>query len=84
MVATPPEPDTEVLDCPTPWVAKHVREYVETDGRKGHKFYGAPALLLTTTGRTTGRRRRTALIYGRDDHRYVVVASLGGAPKHPQ
>jgi deazaflavin-dependent oxidoreductase (nitroreductase family) len=44
---------------------------------------GAPTLLLTMTGRRTGTRRRTALIYGQDGDSYVVVASKGGAPKHP-
>lgn len=73
----------DVFDSPTGWVAKHVRGYVETDGKKGHLFHGMPTLLLTTRGRRTGKQRRTALIYGRDGDRYVLVASNGGAPKHP-
>jgi deazaflavin-dependent oxidoreductase (nitroreductase family) len=40
-------------------------------------------LLLTTRGRSTGKLRRTALIYGRDRGRYLVVASDGGAKSHP-
>jgi deazaflavin-dependent oxidoreductase (nitroreductase family) len=40
-------------------------------------------LLLTTTGRKTGARRRTALIYGRDGADFLIVASKGGAPDHP-
>jgi deazaflavin-dependent oxidoreductase (nitroreductase family) len=40
-------------------------------------------LLLTTHGRRSGRLRRTALIYGRDGDRYLVVASAGGAAQHP-
>jgi deazaflavin-dependent oxidoreductase (nitroreductase family) len=39
--------------------------------------------LLTVTGRKTGRRLRSALIYGRDGDRYVIVASKGGSDKHP-
>jgi len=39
--------------------------------------------LLTTRGRKTGKRRRTALIYGQDGASYIVVASLGGATNHP-
>ncbi|HXH23165.1 MAG TPA: nitroreductase family deazaflavin-dependent oxidoreductase [Dehalococcoidia bacterium] len=74
----------EVLDSPTGWVAQHVREYVETDGEKGHTWRGVSTLLLTTRGRRSGKLRRTALIYGRDGDRYVIVASQGGAPKHPQ
>lgn len=42
-----------------------------------------PTLLLTTTGRRSGKPRRTALIYGRDGDRYLVVASKGGAAEHP-
>jgi len=73
----------EVSDSPTRWVAQHIRRYVETDGAKGHRWRGVQTLLLTTRGRKTGRLRRTALIYGRDGDRYLVVASDGGSKKHP-
>jgi len=73
----------EVVDSPTSWVRAHIREYVETDGAKGHEWQGVQTLLLTTRGRKSGVRRRTALIYGRDGDRYVVVGSVGGAAKHP-
>lgn len=73
----------EVADSPTAWVARHVRRYVETDGAKGHKWQGVDTLLLTTRGRRSGRLRRTALIYGRDGDRFLVVASNGGAGDHP-
>ena len=73
----------EILDSPTGWVSRHIRDYVETEGRKGQLFQGMPALLLTTRGRRSGKLRRTALIYGRDGDRYLLVASNGGAPKHP-
>jgi deazaflavin-dependent oxidoreductase (nitroreductase family) len=56
---------------------------VETDGTKGHRWSGVNTLLLTTRGRNSGKLRRTALIYGRDGDRYLVVASNGGAKKHP-
>lgn len=56
-----------VLDPDGGWVARHVREYVDTDGRHGHIFHGMPTLLLTTRGRKSGELRRTALIYGRDE-----------------
>jgi deazaflavin-dependent oxidoreductase (nitroreductase family) len=56
---------------------------VETDGRNGHRWNGRNTLLLTTRGRRSGRLHRTALIYGRDGDRYVVVASNGGARNHP-
>lgn len=77
-------PEEKVFDSPTGWVADHINEYVETGGKRGHLWKGVPTLLLTTRGRKTGNLRRTALIYGRDGKSYVVVASIGGAPKHPQ
>lgn len=73
----------EVYDSPVGWVNRHVRGYVESGGRKGHRWSGVHTLLLTTRGRKTGKLRRTALIYGRDGDRYLVVASKGGSPRHP-
>jgi deazaflavin-dependent oxidoreductase (nitroreductase family) len=40
-------------------------------------------LLLTTTGSKTGNTTTTPLIYGEDNGRYLIVASKGGAAKHP-
>jgi len=73
----------EIVDNATGWVAKHIRQYVETDGKKGHLYQGLPTLLLTTRGRKSGLLRRTALIYGRDGDRHLLVASNGGADEHP-
>jgi deazaflavin-dependent oxidoreductase (nitroreductase family) len=73
----------EISDNPTDWVARHIRSYVESGGKKGHRFYGHDALLLTTRGRKSGKLRRTALYYGEDGGRYVLVASDGGAPHDP-
>ena len=75
--------DEPVTDSPTGWVAKHIRRYVESDGKDGHKWRGVDTLLLTTRGRSSGKLRRTALIYGRDQDRYLVVASNGGSNPHP-
>jgi deazaflavin-dependent oxidoreductase (nitroreductase family) len=76
------EQNEEVLDSPTGWVAKHIRAYVESDG-ESVQFMGRPTLLLTTRGRKSGKLRRTALFYGRDGDRYVLVASNGGSARHP-
>jgi deazaflavin-dependent oxidoreductase (nitroreductase family) len=73
----------QIFDNPTDWVAKHIRRYVESDGANGHRFYGHDALLLTTRGRRSGKLRRTALYYGLDGDRYVLVASDGGKRTHP-
>jgi deazaflavin-dependent oxidoreductase (nitroreductase family) len=73
----------EVFDNPTGWIRKHVRAYVESGGAKGHRYYGHEALLLTTRGRRSGKLRRTALYYGMDGDRYVLVGSDGGKPTDP-
>ena len=63
---------------------EHVRRYRETDGQEGHDWReGSTVLLLTTTGRKTGRETTTPLIYGLDAGTPVIVASKGGAPEHP-
>jgi deazaflavin-dependent oxidoreductase (nitroreductase family) len=63
---------------------KHVEKYRETRGAVGHIWKeGSTVLLLTTTGRKTGKQTTTPLIYARDGDRYLIVASHGGAPEHP-
>ena len=63
--------------------AEHVRVYRETDGEHGYRWRGTTILLLTTTGRASGEERTTPLIYRVDGDAWVVVASKGGAPDHP-
>ncbi|HEX6357588.1 nitroreductase family deazaflavin-dependent oxidoreductase [Actinophytocola sp.] len=75
--------DSELIDSPTDWVAKHIRDYVATDGESGHLYQGWPTLLITTRGRRSGKLRRTALIYAQDGDRYLLVASNAGSPHHP-
>jgi deazaflavin-dependent oxidoreductase (nitroreductase family) len=62
---------------------EHIRRYLETGGAVGHEWNGVTTLILTTTGRRTGRTRRSAMIYGRAQDDFVVIASQGGAPTHP-
>jgi deazaflavin-dependent oxidoreductase (nitroreductase family) len=65
------------------WIVDHMRKYVETNGKQGHIWNGVPTLLLTTTGRRSGKSLMLPLIYGKDGDRYLIVASKGGAPEHP-
>jgi len=58
--------------------------YRRSGGRLGGRLVGMPVLLLTTVGRRTGRRHETALTYLREAERLVVIASNGGAPRHPE
>ena len=63
---------------------EHVRVYRETDGERGYDWKnGTKILLLTTKGRRSGEEHTTPLIHQADDGRFVVVASQGGAPDHP-
>jgi len=62
---------------------EHVSRYVETDGREGYWWNGVPTLILTTTGRKSGRRSSTPLIFGQHGDDYLVVASRGGADQPP-
>jgi deazaflavin-dependent oxidoreductase (nitroreductase family) len=58
---------------------EHVVRYLETDGQEGHDWEGTTVLLLITTGRKTGAKRTTPLIYQRHGDDFLVVASNGGA-----
>ena len=46
-------------------------------------FVGRPVLILGTTGARTGEHREAPLVYSRNGDAYVIIASMGGAPKHP-
>ena len=72
-----------IIDSPVDWVAEHIRKYVETDGKEGHLQNGITNLLLTVRGRKSGKLYRTALIYGEDAGRYLIVPSNGGSDDHP-
>jgi deazaflavin-dependent oxidoreductase (nitroreductase family) len=63
---------------------EHVERYRETDGAEGHEWQGTTTLLLTTTGRKSGQRHTTPLIYQKHGDDYLIVASKGGADEAPQ
>ena len=58
----------------------HVSLYRLTSGKVGG---GEHLLILTTTGRKSGVERDTPLFFFTDEDRYIIIASNGGAPKHP-
>ncbi len=68
---------------PTEWVAKQVELYESTDGREGNTMRGIPIVLVTHRGRNSGAIRKTPLMRVADGEHYLLVASIGGAPKHP-
>lgn len=61
----------------------HVKAYRETGGETGYIWNNATTLLLTTKGRRSGEEKTVPLIFVPDGDNYVIIASLGGAPKHP-
>jgi len=63
--------------------ALHRAAYRATGGRVGGRVWGLSILLLTTTGRKTGRARTTPLCFLPDGPNLVVVASNGGLPWFP-
>ena len=69
----------------TPWdlIADQVRRYEESGGTEGTTLDGQPCVILTTRGRRSGKLRKSPLIRVEHEGSYAVVASLGGAPKHP-
>ena len=75
--------EQDVVDSPTDWVKRHIDSYVASGGEDGQHWRGVETLLITTVGRKTGLRRRTALIFGRDGDDFLIVASKGGDPNHP-
>jgi deazaflavin-dependent oxidoreductase (nitroreductase family) len=61
----------------------HQMIYERSGGRIGHRLAGTRNLLLRTVGAKSGQPRTNALTYAGDGNSYVVVASMGGAPKSP-
>jgi deazaflavin-dependent oxidoreductase (nitroreductase family) len=68
---------------PNDWNSKIIAEFRGNEGKVGGQFEGAPMLLLTTTGRRSGVQRVNPMMYLADEGRWLVFASKGGAPVHP-
>ncbi len=69
---------------PSDYVADHVQRYESSSGTDGGKMpNGSGVVVLTTRGRKTGKLRKSPLVRVADGDRYVVIASMGGAPRHP-
>ena len=60
-----------------------IAEFRENHGKVNGPFAEAPLLLLTTTGAKTGIERTNPLVHTRDGDHIVIIASKGGAPRHP-
>lgn len=75
----------EYVPSPTDWVREQVELYESSGGTEGTTLLdtGMPVIILTTRGAKSGKIRKTPLMRVEHEGRYAVVASLGGAPKHP-
>ena len=65
------------------WAREQVEEYEGSGGTRGTTLRGMPVIVLTSVGAKSGKLRKTALMRVEHEGEYAVVASLGGAPKHP-
>ncbi|MGH3530717.1 MAG: nitroreductase family deazaflavin-dependent oxidoreductase [Mycobacterium sp.] len=73
----------EYAPSPLDWSRENAEKYIESGGTEGTAMQGKPVILLTTLGAKTGKLRKTPLMRVEHDGQYAIVASLGGAPKHP-
>jgi deazaflavin-dependent oxidoreductase (nitroreductase family) len=62
---------------------KIMAEFHANAGKVGGPFQGADILILTTTGARSGQTRWNPLAYSKDGDRFVIAASMGGAPTSP-
>jgi F420H(2)-dependent quinone reductase len=73
------------VPSPVGWVRDQVELYERTNGAEGHTLRdtGLPVIIVTNTGNKTGDIRKTPLMRVKDGDSYVLVGSMGGAPKNP-
>lgn len=65
------------------WSREQAEKIIASGGTEGTELGGRPVILLTTVGAKSGKLRKTPLMRVEHEGEYAVVASLGGAPRHP-
>ncbi len=65
------------------WNRKIIEEFRANGGKVSGPFEGAPLIILHTKGARSGQERLNPLMSLPDEGRYVIFASKGGAPGHP-
>ena len=75
----------EYEPSPVQWVRDQVEAYERSGGREANTLRdtGLPVIVLTTRGRHSGKLRKSPLMRVEHGGEYALVASVGGAPKHP-
>src|SRR5262245_21662618 len=66
-----------------PFSRWNARRYLASDGRSMGRFGGSDICVASMTGAKSGQRRDVPLMYVPYQEGVILVASLGGAPKHP-
>jgi deazaflavin-dependent oxidoreductase (nitroreductase family) len=76
---------SEYKPSPIGWVAEQVEQYEGSEGTAGVTLRdtGLPVIIVTNRGWKTGAIRKTPLMRVADGKKFILVASDGGAPKHP-
>ena len=76
---------SEYIPSPRGWVAEQVELYEGSGGTDSLTLRdtGLPVIVVTNRGWKTGAIRKTPLMRVVDGDSYILVASMGGAPKHP-
>jgi deazaflavin-dependent oxidoreductase (nitroreductase family) len=62
---------------------KVIDEFRANGGKVGKPFEGMPMVLVTVTGAKSGKTYTTPLVYSKDGNRFVIIASMAGAPNNP-
>ena len=75
----------DYVPSPIGWVRDQVEVYERTNGAEGSTLRetGLPVIIVTNTGNKSAAVRKTPLMRVKDGDRYVLVGSMGGAPKNP-
>jgi deazaflavin-dependent oxidoreductase (nitroreductase family) len=75
----------EYAPSPFEWARNQAEEYERSNGERANTLLdtGLPIIVVTTRGNKTGKIRKTPLMRVEHDGEYALVASMGGAPKHP-
>ncbi len=75
----------EYIPSTRDWVREQVEIYEGSGGTEGTSLRetGLPVIIVTNRGNQTGAIRKTPLMRVKDGNNYVLVASMGGAPRNP-